>query len=212
MRALGDTLLSSQMSDLNEGFRQSLEVDQFAAGFNMADRADKESKDVGSFGLTVLSYNILADAYTKEWNMDTQYANKKSTPEVVQDFSYRSRRIIKEIFEQGRLSDIICLQEVDKFEQVYQAEFDKHGYAYELNYRNNKDAVLVGYNKSKFKLVDKLPVSFNDIGVLNGWSEDYQKGNQALLCLLEHLETGQKFVIVSTHFHWNSDLDFVKYA
>ena len=58
----------------------------------------KPGKEIGSYNLSVLSYNILADAYTKSWNMETQYVTKKNTPEVVQDFQYRSRRIIKEIF------------------------------------------------------------------------------------------------------------------
>lgn len=123
--------------------------------------------------------------------MNTQYFNKKDNPEVVQDFTYRSRRIIKEIFGQETLSDIICLQEVDNFEEVYKPQFDKHGYSYELNYRKNKDAVLISYNNQKFKLVDKMPINYNDIGKLHGWSDDYQKCNKALLCLLEHKESGQ---------------------
>ena len=77
--------------------------------------------------------------------MNNQYVSKKSTPEVVQDFNYRSRRIIKEIFgcdgvnhaDSLPLSDIICLQEVDKFAEVYQPEFDKHGYNYQLHYRRD---------------------------------------------------------------------------
>ena len=101
---------------------------------------------------------------------------------------------------------------MDNFEEVYKPEFDKHDYSYQLNYRNDKDAVLVGYNKNKFKLVDKMPINFNDIGEVHNWSKDFRKCNQALLCLLEHIDSGQKLIVVSTHFHWNSELDYVKYA
>ena len=105
-----------------------------------------------------MSYNILAEAYTKERNMINQYSTKKQTPEVVQDFDYRSRRIIKEIFgcsaNQTEISDRICLQEVDNFENVYKPEFDKRGYGTEMYWRSEQDGVLIGYNKQKFEILD----------------------------------------------------------
>ena len=57
-----------------------------------------------------------------------------------------------------------------------------------------------------------MAINYNDIATQHGWSSDYIKGNQALLCLLEHKETCQRFIVVSTHFHWNPDFDYVKYA
>ena len=71
---------------------------------------------------------------------------------------------------------------------------------------------MIGFKKDKFRLIDKLPINYNDIALKYGWSSDYRKGNQALLGLLEHKETKQKLIVVSTHFHWNPNLDFVKYA
>ena len=74
MRELKNDLLTSQFSSLNDGFRESLQPKDFSVnqfGNSEKDAINFISEDMGSFGLSVLSYNILADAYTKEWNMDT---------------------------------------------------------------------------------------------------------------------------------------------
>ena len=48
-----------------------------------------------SYPLNVLSYNILADCYTKDDFKKRMYQNKDRA--VLQDFNYRSTRILKEI-------------------------------------------------------------------------------------------------------------------
>ena len=58
-----------------------------------------------SYPLNVLSYNILADCYTTDIYKDRMYQNKDRA--VLQDFTYRSTRILKEINESD--ADIICL-------------------------------------------------------------------------------------------------------
>ena len=77
----------------------------------------KEVKKVGSFHqplkkdfnasypLNVLSYNILADCYTTDVYKERMYQEKDRA--VLQDFNYRSTRILKEI-EQSE-ADILCL-------------------------------------------------------------------------------------------------------
>lgn len=110
------------------------------------------------------------------------------------------------------MSDIVCLQEVDNYESVYEPHFKKYGYECELNYRYNVDAVLIGFKTDKFELVSKRQVDFNDVCEAYNWDCSFKKYNQALICLLKHKETGQKLVVVNTHFHWNPDFDYVKYA
>lgn len=73
-------MLMSQTSHLNQTFKQTL---QGAMTFEQVQAAVEHKENIGSYGLSVLSYNILADAYTKERNMNNQYESKKSTPEVV---------------------------------------------------------------------------------------------------------------------------------
>lgn len=63
-----------------------------------------------SFQLKVLSYNILADCYSK-------YFMFKYVRHVYLNFKYRSVRIMQEI--KSSEADIICLQEVDHLDDFY---------------------------------------------------------------------------------------------
>lgn len=58
-----------------------------------------------------MSYNVLADRLASI----PKFA--KYVPKIVRDFNFRSRRIIGEI--QHSKSDIICLQEVDNYDEFY---------------------------------------------------------------------------------------------
>lgn len=135
---------------------------------------------------------------------------------MVQDFDYRSRRIIKEIFgcsaNQQKVSDIICLQEVDNYENVYKPEFDKRGYSTEIYWRSEKDGVLIGYNKEKFEVLDRQPICYKDVVKGLGLDESYERWNGSLMCLLQHRESGKKFIVVCTHHHWDCKYDYVKFS
>ena len=67
-----------------------------------------------------MSYNILADRLASIPKF-VEYV-----PKVVRDFNFRSNRIIGEIT--ASKSDIVCLQEVDNYDQFYQEKLASLGY------------------------------------------------------------------------------------
>lgn len=160
--------------------------------------------------LRVLSYNILAGCYTGLKPQNTYYKGMELN--VLTDFEYRSQRILREIAETD--ADIICLQEVDHWDDVYRPQLeDKMGYACQMTYRKNKDAVLVGWKKDKFELQAAEFVNINDVATNFGSDASlYRKGNVGVICILKHRDSGKKLVAMSSHLYWNVKKDFVKYA
>lgn len=67
-----------------------------------------------------MSYNILADRLASIQKF-VEYV-----PKPIRDFNFRSNRIVGEIAYSK--SDIVCLQEVDNYEEFYQAKLIDLGY------------------------------------------------------------------------------------
>ena len=55
------------------------------------------------------------------------------------------------------MPDLLCLQEVDHFDEFYKHRLTALGYKYETVWRNGKDALLIAYRK-EFTLLDKAEV------------------------------------------------------
>lgn len=106
-------------------------------------------------------------------------------PCVLQDFEYRYKRIVGEI-EETR-ADVVCLQEVDHFDDVYKQHLTRLGYEYSLNYRKGKDATLVAWLTDKFTLLDSKNVYHNDVAnEFHANARLFKKGNVAVICLLQN--------------------------
>lgn len=136
--------------------------------------------------MNVLSYNVLAHYYTIE-----EGKAEKLWPDspfnILKNFDYRATRVIREITEQDKLPDIICLQEIDNYESYYQLELIEYGYDCRLVYRKGTDAVLIGWNRKMFDFVDMKEVQMDDLAERYG--EDgklFKKGNVLNICLLQH--------------------------
>ena len=86
------------------------------------------------------------------------------------------------------------------------------GYKCETAWRRGQDAVLIGYDKEKYKLVDKKEISYNDLYEKYDYERDFKRHNVALIVLLMHRETHQHIVVVNTHLFWNKVFDHVKYG
>ncbi|XP_039130714.1 carbon catabolite repressor protein 4 homolog 1-like [Dioscorea cayenensis subsp. rotundata] len=112
---------------------------------------------------TVLSYNILADAYAT--NESYSYC-----PSWALSWPYRRQNLLREII--GYHADIVCLQEVqsDHFEEFFAPELDKHGY--QALYKKNTSEVYSGnfnavdgcatfFRRDRFSHVKKYEVEFN---------------------------------------------------
>ena len=98
-----------------------------------------------------MSYNILAEIYTDDKSIKGKF-NKEHL-----DFRERSLKIMAEIRESD--PDLICLQEVDNFETVYQPFLASMGYEFQTEWRReDNDAILLGYKKDKFELIDTVNI------------------------------------------------------
>lgn len=81
-------------------------------------------------------------------------------------FKFRSVRILHEIRESN--SDIICLQEVDHFDDFYKPRLEELGYDLHTTFRREKDAVLIGFKKELLTIVEKEIVEYNDLANIHG--------------------------------------------
>ena len=103
------------------------------------------------------------------------------------NFKYRSVRILQEI--KSSEADIICLQEVDHMDDYYRPQLENLGYQLHEAYRRGKDAVVVGYKRELYRILDKEVVDYNDLVKLyknlpGMDSNDFLVHNKAIICLL----------------------------
>mmetsp|Transcript_4393 Transcript_4393/g.7443 ORF Transcript_4393/g.7443 Transcript_4393/m.7443 type:complete len:107 (-) Transcript_4393:777-1097(-) len=91
----------------------------------------------------------------------------KKSLAILQNFDFRFQRILMELDQhkskEGAYPDLICFQEVDHFEDAYKPQLSQRGFEVVTNWRRNQDAVLVGWQSSKFKLVSVRNVNYNDV-------------------------------------------------
>ncbi|KAI9090578.1 hypothetical protein K1719_028431 [Acacia pycnantha] len=124
---------------------------------------DADGRLTSSGTFTVLSYNILSEAYAS--NDLYSYC-----PSWALSWPYRRQNLLREIV--GYRADIICLQEVqsDHYEEFFSPELDKHGYngcykrkTNEVYGGNNStiDGCATFYRRDKFSHVKKYEVEFN---------------------------------------------------
>ncbi|KAL8142878.1 hypothetical protein V2J09_015910 [Rumex salicifolius] len=118
---------------------------------------DGHLSSTGNF--TVLSYNILADAYA------TNEVHSYCPPWAI-SWPYRRQNLLREIV--GYRADIICLQEVqsDHFDEFFAPEFDKHGYQALYKRKTSEvsqtfDGCATFFRRDRFSHVKKYEVEFN---------------------------------------------------
>ncbi|KAK6779033.1 hypothetical protein RDI58_025751 [Solanum bulbocastanum] len=95
------------------------------SGVDIPGHLDLDGRLSSSGTFTVLSYNILSDAYAT--NELYSYC-----PSWALSWTYRRQNLLREIV--GYRADIVCLQEVQSnhFEEFFAPELDKHGYVHTL--------------------------------------------------------------------------------
>ncbi|TKY61859.1 Carbon catabolite repressor protein 4-like 2 [Spatholobus suberectus] len=124
---------------------------------------DADGRITSSGTFTVLSYNILSDAYTS--NDLYNYC-----PSWALSWPYRRQNLLREIV--GYRADIICLQEVqsDHYEEFFSPELDKHGYYGLYKRKTNEvyngnidtiDGCATFFRRDRFSHVKKYEVEFN---------------------------------------------------
>ena len=71
---------------------------------------------------------------------------------------------------------------MDHYKDYYNPELTKLGYETEVHWRKNTDALLIGWQKTKYKFVKSAKICHNDLNEIFG--KDFIKGNVGLICLL----------------------------
>ncbi|CAL0299487.1 unnamed protein product [Lupinus luteus] len=181
---------------------------------------------------TVLSYNILSEAYAS--NDLHNYC-----PSWALSWTYRRQNLLREIV--GYCADIICLQEVqsDHYEEFFAPELDKHGY-HGLHKRktneiysgntNTIDGCATFFRRDRFSHVKKYEVEFNKAAqsLIDAMIPTTQKktalnrlvkDNVALIVVLEAKVNNQPvdnagkrqlLCVANTHVNVHQDLKDVK--
>ncbi|KAJ4883029.1 Carbon catabolite repressor protein 4-like protein 6 [Raphanus sativus] len=133
----------------------------------------KTAPSPGSEKFIVLSYNILAD-YLAIDHWKNLYFH---IPRSMLSWGWRKSKIV---FELGLWSaDIMCLQEVDKFQDL-EEDLRHRGYSgiWKMRTGNAVDGCAIFWRSNRFKLVHEESIQFNQLGL---------RDNVAQICVLEAL-------------------------
>ncbi|KAK4272621.1 hypothetical protein QN277_021149 [Acacia crassicarpa] len=193
---------------------------------------DADARITSSGTFTVLSYNILSDAYASK----DLYSY---CPPWALSWPYRRQNLLREIV--GYRADIICLQEVqsDHYEDFFAPELDKHGYYGRYKRKTNEvfgtntntvDGCATFFRRDRFSQMKKYEVEFNkaaqsltDAMIPTGQKKTalnrLVKDNIALILVLETKVNNQLvdnpgkrqlLCVANTHVNVHQDLKDVK--
>ena len=107
-------------------------------------------------------------------------------------------------------AEIICLQEVDHYDEIYKPRLEALGYQTQVVYRRGIDAELIAWKQSVFKFVTKQEIHYEDL--VEKYGKGFKRGNVGLICMLKHIESGKEIIVANTHLHWNPKYDYVKFG
>jgi mRNA deadenylase 3'-5' endonuclease subunit Ccr4 len=157
----------------------------------------------------IMCYNILADRLASIPKF------VKYVPEAVRDFEFRSRRIVGEIMNSN--SDIVCLQEVDNFEEYYQEKLSIMGYQIlfrpkEAELEEQRHGCAIAFKTDVFQLISQKWIELNDMLLDMSLTADFKRDNHALFCLFQHMPSHKYMVVCNTHLFHDPRWDYVKHA
>jgi mRNA deadenylase 3'-5' endonuclease subunit Ccr4 len=163
----------------------------------------KEPKNV----IKVLEYNLLAECYTKDEH--SAHLNQSNL-----EFASRFQMIERELRESN--ADLLFLTELDN-EPIYKKLLHEMGYEYQLASRRGLDAVMVAYKTAMFDYVEHFTVQHDQLGecfppLTTKHANEFLRGNCSIYAILKHKNSGKQVQAICTHYHWNPERDFVKYA
>ena len=103
----------------------------------------------------MLEYNLLADIYTTGVHEDHLFTGAHL------EFSCRAPRIIEEIRESK--AEVICLTEVDHFDDFYRPQLENLGYSLHAEWRKGQDAVVLGFKTDVFEVTEVVKVQHDEL-------------------------------------------------
>jgi len=130
------------------------------------------------------------------------------------EYNYRYKNILQETLMYE--PDVICLQEVDNYGNIFLSEYSKRGYegVYKQRTGGKTDGCAIFFKRDKYYLIGKLEIEFNNLA-LNQDGKDkirYNTNNVSLLIHLESLATGEPILMCNTHIWWDSGCADVQLA
>lgn len=171
---------------------------------------------------SVITWNCLADTYSRG-----PIAQKESDVDVV-SWSFRSKLIHEVVSHHD--ADIVCLQEVDHYEDHFKPFFFARSYHVEYVQRvGRQDGILIAFKRHKFVLLQKQIVHFDDLSrvqphILQPLTKSsLRRQNVALILLLRvavaefadskvNTIQNRAFTVCTTHLYWNPHYPNVKLA
>ncbi|KAG1684516.1 hypothetical protein DVH05_011030 [Phytophthora capsici] len=162
--------------------------------------------------LLVMTYNVLAQCYIRS----TFFPYCKSS-----ELRWKKRSQSLEAVFASSLPvspDVICLQEVDNYNEFWAAAMKKLGYKGIFIKKTSKkpDGVAVFWNEKKLKVKESKQVSL-DLPVGDETDIDHElrsrastRGSVGAIVQFEHLETQLEFVVATTHLFWDPMQEDVK--
>ncbi|KAL3515738.1 hypothetical protein ACH5RR_022640 [Cinchona calisaya] len=181
-------------------------------GLSRNPNARKPFKD-GDF--KVLSYNILADLYSKR-----KVHGRRGCPAWALTWEYRRKNLLEEMLSYD--ADVLCLQEVqsDHFKNFFEPEFERFGYSAIYKKKTNGvydakryiiDGCAIFFKKDRFKMVVKYEVEYDKMALpliekieqperRNEGIIRLMKDNVAIVVILEGKDQ-QRICVANTHIH-----------
>ncbi|KAI9008756.1 Endonuclease/exonuclease/phosphatase [Phycomyces nitens] len=144
--------------------------------------------------ISLMTYNILAQNLVK----------RELFPYSGDMLKWKTRRrmIIEDIAQYK--PDILCLQEVDFYEEYYQEAFDNIGYKTEFfKHPTKQHGCMIGYNPNVFEKKQYLAIEYDEDKLC---PPTQQTGNVAQFMALEHTKHKNIGLIVgNTHLYWRPE-------
>lgn len=165
--------------------------------------------------VSVVTWNVLADCYAHGGARSTVATEAErgalSAERSPHSWSYRCSLLRHCIA--NCVADVVCMQEVDHYDDFYRKCFDDNGFKSIYYQRpDRKDGCLIAFRTAKLSLLAVDRVSCNDGIDADSLYEHqkYEKHNVGLTLKLEVNETKQQFLVATCHIHWNPSLPDVK--
>eukprot|EP01041_Mallomonas_annulata_P005919 gene5919-11947_t len=158
--------------------------------------------------INIVTWNVLADCYSFGLEKDQGHTR-------LHHLSWKRWSLIQKILNESN-ADIICLQEVDHFEDCYSEYFSQNGFkAIYLKRNDREDGCLTAYKQNLFHLEEKLEIQFDDLAepYTPSMKQKYLRQNCALILKLSIISNPHKsFWVSNSHLFWNPNYPEVKLA
>lgn len=135
------------------------------------------------------------------------------TPRKLLKRKRRQRSVIENIstFAKPYTPTLLCLQELDCYEDYYYGELRKLGYGMAYKQRTARktwkhDGSVVAFKTDRFELIQVNHLEFNDLADIASlmYEDDYLvRESIASVCVLRDKKTDKLMVVVSAHLYWN---------